>query len=118
MWLTLRVGMSKATQHAIRITIKNVRDGVVCQAEDSIKLAKRKRQSGFLGRLTEQLVLDLQVTDLERILADEAFDGSRTILDGESRSILLVGRGRSGVVLCVQETGDAGAAGAGNPEVG
>ena len=96
----------------------DLRDGVICQTEDSVKLAESKRQSGLLGRLTKQLVLDLQVADLEHIFADVALDGSRTVLDGESRSVLLVGRGSRGVILCVQETGDAGAAGSGDPEVG
>lgn len=95
----------------------NLRNVVVRQTENSVEFTKRKRQSRLLGRLTKQLILNLQIPNLERIPADETLDGSRTILNRESGSILLVRRRSLGVVLCVQETCDAGAACAGDPEV-
>lgn len=70
----------------------NLRDGVVSQTEDTIEFTKCKRQSGFLGSFTEQLVLDGQIADLEGILGDVTFDRSRTILNAKRRSVLLVSR--------------------------
>lgn len=113
MWLTLKrglIGMRRSGR-------KSLRDGVIRQTQDAIEFAKGKRQSGLFGSFTKQLVLDGQITDLEHILGNESLNGSGTVLDTESGTILLV-RGRCGsIVLSVQETGDTGAILARDPEV-
>lgn len=85
-------GRERVRNRRFRRGAQDLRNGVIRQSENSIEFTKRKRQSRLLGRLTKQLVLDLQVANLKDILADEPFDGSRSILDGKRRAILLVGR--------------------------
>lgn len=63
------------------------------------QLSEGKGKTGLFGRLGEVLTWNCQVTDLEGVLGDEAFHGPSSILDGEFGSILLVGRGSTGVVL-------------------
>jgi hypothetical protein len=63
-------------------------------------------------------VLDLQVTDLQSVLRDEAAQATRSVTDGELGAVLLVGaRGRR-VILAVKEAGNRVALRRGNPEVG
>jgi hypothetical protein len=61
-----------------------------------------------LGGLTEELVLDLDVTDLDGVLGDVTLDGTRAVLDGKVGAVLLVCR-RAAVVVLVVEVASNGA---------
>jgi hypothetical protein len=94
------------------------RDGVVAKAHDAVEAAKGKGKAGLRGRLGEQLVLDLEVANLNSVLADVALKAARAIPDGEVGAVLLVGRRLAVVVLGVQVAGDRAAVTAGHPQVG
>ena len=70
------------------------RDGIIGQSQNPIEFPKGERQTGLLGGLPEQLVLDDQIRDSECILADETLDATGSILDGKLGPVLLVS-GRS-----------------------
>ena len=65
-------------------------DGVVAETQDTVKAAKGKSQTGLRGSLTEQLVLDLEVTNLKGVLGDVSLYSSRAIANGEIGAVLLV----------------------------
>jgi len=93
-------------------------DGVVAETHDTVKAAKGKGKTGLRCRLGEQLVLDLEVANLNSVLADVALEAARAIPDGEIGAVLLVGRRLAVVVLGVQVAGNRAAVTAGNPQVG
>jgi hypothetical protein len=80
-------------------------DIVVRQSEDAIKLAKGESETGFLGGLSEQLVLDDQVGDTEVVTRDETLDATGSVLDGEFGPVRLVRLGGGRVVLGVKLRG-------------
>lgn len=78
------------------------RDGVVGETEDTVKLAKGKRESGLLGGLGKVLVLDGEIADNDGVLRDKALERAGAVSDGKLGAVGLV-RGRGGrVVLGVQ----------------
>jgi hypothetical protein len=77
-------------------------DVVVRQSEDTVKLAKGESETGFLGGLSEQLVLDDQVGDTEVVTRDETFNATGSVLDGELGPVRLVRLGGGRVVLGVK----------------
>lgn len=80
-------------------------------------LAERKRQAWLLRCLSEILVLDAEISDLQGILGHEALHRARTILDRELGSVHLVSRRGAGIVLGVEEACNRAALGAWDPEV-
>jgi hypothetical protein len=81
-------------------------------------LAESEGKAGLLGGLSEDLILDGQVTDGEGVLGNKALEGAGSIADGELGSVGLVRRRRSRVVLGVQEASNRRALAGRNPEVG
>lgn len=67
-------------------------DGVVSKTQDAIEPAEGKGQTGFLGSLREELVLDLEVADGDGILRNESTQTARAILDCEGAAVLGEGR--------------------------
>jgi hypothetical protein len=93
-------------------------DGVVAQTHDTVETAKGKGKTGLRSRLGEQLVLDLEVANLDSVLADVALKASGAVSDGKVGAVLLVGGRLAVVVLGVQVAGNGAAVAAGNPQVG
>lgn len=93
-------------------------DGVVAETQDTVETAKGKGQTGLAGRLREELVLDLQVTDGNDVLRDEAAQASGSIADAELGAILLVGRRGRRVILGVKVASNGTTLGRGDPKVG
>ena len=65
-------------------------DGIVTQTEDTVESAKGESKTGLLGSFTEELVLNLDVTDLDSVLGDVTLDGTRAVADSEVGAVLLV----------------------------
>jgi hypothetical protein len=78
------------------------RDGIIGQSQNPIEFPKGERQTGLLGGLSEQLVLDNKVRDYECVLADETLDATGSILDSKLGPVLLVGGRSIRVVLGVE----------------
>jgi hypothetical protein len=93
-------------------------DGVVAETHDTVEAAEGESEAGLRGSLSEQLVLDLEVADLDGVLADVALKAAGAIPDGEVGAVLLVGGRLAVVVLGVQVAGNGAAVTAGNPQVG
>lgn len=93
-------------------------DSVVAKTHDTIEPAEGKGKTRLGGGLSEVLVLDLEVADLEDILRDEAAERTGSIADLELGAVLLVGRRRRRVVLGVKVAGNRVAALRWDPEVG
>lgn len=93
-------------------------DGVIAKTHDTVETAKGEGKTGLRGRLSEQLVLDLEVADLNGVLADVALKAARAVPDGEVGTVLLVGGRLAVVVLGVEVAGNGAAVTAGNPQVG
>jgi len=70
--------------------------------KDTIELSESERKSRLLGRLSEILLLDGEVSDREGVLREEALEGSGTVVDLEGGSVGLVGRRGGRVVLGVK----------------
>jgi hypothetical protein len=87
----------------------------VTQAKDAIKTTESKGEAWFRGSFTEQLFLDLQVTNAQCVLRDVASDLATAVSDPKLRSILLVGRRAGRVVFLVKITGDGTARRARDP---
>ena len=81
-------------------------DGVVAKAHDAVEPAESKSETRLRGGLGKVLVLDLEVTNLEDIIGDEAAERTGSIADLELRAVLLVCRRRRRVVLGVEVAGD------------
>jgi hypothetical protein len=106
-------------KHAVKRRDNAVyRNGVVAKAHDTVEAAKGKGKTRLRGRLGEQLVLDLEVANLDGVLADVALKAARAIPDGKVGAVLLVGGRLAVVVLRVQVAGDGAAVTTGNPQVG
>jgi hypothetical protein len=93
-------------------------DGVVAKTHDTVEAAKGEGKTGLRGSLSEQLVLDLEVANLDGVLADVALKAAGAIPDGKVGAVLLVGGRLAVVVLGVQVAGNGAAVTAGNPQVG
>ena len=74
-------------------------------------------ESGLDGGLGEILLLEGEISDGHDIVGDDTFEGSGAVLNLELGAVGLVGAGLFGVVLGVEEAGDGGAAGGGDPEI-
>lgn len=70
-------------------------DGVETQSQDAVEATEGKSKAGLAGRLGEQLILDLQITDLDGVLRDVSTQTARSVSDLELAAVLLV-RGRRG----------------------
>jgi hypothetical protein len=86
-------------------------DGVVSKTEDAIKSTEGESQTGLLGSFSEELILDLEVTDGDDILGDESAQAARAVLDSEGGAVLAEGRGGRRLVLGVEEASDGVALG-------
>lgn len=86
-------------------------DGVVSETEDAVESAKGKSQAGLLSSFSEELVLDLEVTDGDSILRNESAQATRAVLNSERGAVLTEGRGGRGLVLGVEEASDGVALG-------
>lgn len=73
------------------------RDGVVREAEDTVKLSKRKRESRLLCRLAKVLVLDLEVADGQDIVRNDPLHRTGAVVDLELGPVGLVRRRSLGV---------------------
>lgn len=93
-------------------------DGVVAQTQDTVEAAKGKGQARLAGRLSEVLVLDLQIADLKDVIGDEAAQAAGSVADAELRAVLLVGGRLGRVVLAVEVAGDGAALRGWHPQVG
>jgi len=93
-------------------------DGVVGQTQDAIEAAKRKGQARLAGRLSEVLVLDLQIADANDVVGDEATQAARAVADAELGTVLLVGGRLGRIVLVVEVAGDGAALRRRHPQVG
>lgn len=93
-------------------------DGVIAQTQDTVELTEDEGKAGLLGCLSEVLVLNLDVTNLDGVLRHETTQATRSVSDGEFGAVLLVGRRRRGLVLVVKETGDGAALRRRHPQVG
>lgn len=111
------------------------RDGVISKTEDTVEpykelvrvpsysgvveysLAEGEGETRFLGSFSEVLSRNLDITNAEDIVGDEALHGTSTILNRELGTIRLVCRGLLRVVLGVQEASNRSALYAWNPEV-
>ena len=94
------------------------RDGVITQTQNTIESAEGKGQSRLASSLSEVLLLDLQVADLQSILRDETAQATGTILDGKLGAVLLVCARRRGVIFAVEEASNRTALRGWNPQVG
>lgn len=94
------------------------RDSVVPETQDAVEPAESEGKTWFLGGLSKQLVLDLEVANGHGILGNEASQAARAVLDRERGAILREGRRGRGVVFCVEEAGDGVALRGRNPQVG
>jgi len=79
---------------------------MISETEDTIKSSKCKGQTGFLGSLSKVLVLDFKTTKCNNIVADEALDRARTVLDAKLSAIGAIGVRLSRIVFAVKETGN------------
>ena len=68
------------------------RNGVITETQDTIKSTKGKSQARLAGGFTEELVLDLKVSNPQNVLGDVACNLARAVADTELGSILLVCR--------------------------
>ena len=93
-------------------------DGVIAKTHDAVETTKGEGKTGLRGRLSEELVLDLEVANLNGVLADVALEAAGAIPDGEVGAVLLVGGRLAVVVLGVEVAGNGAAVTAGNPQVG
>ena len=94
------------------------RDGIVSETQDTVEPAEGESKTGLLSSLSEELVLDLEITNGYGILGDEPAQAARAVLDRKGGAVLGEGGRRRGLVLGVQETSDGVALGRRNPEVG
>jgi hypothetical protein len=85
--------------------------------EESDALGKSKCQAWLFNSLSKVLSLDLDVSNLENIIRDEAAHLSSTIVDLERSAILLESARFRRIVLLVQPAGDGGTFRRGDPEV-
>lgn len=90
-------------------------DGVVAETQDTVETAKGKGKTRLRGSFTEELVFDLEVTDLDSVLGDVTLYGTRAVSDGKVRAILLVRRRITVVVLLVEVASDGAAVGGWDP---
>lgn len=67
-------------------------NGVIGQAEDTVKLAEGESKTRLLCSLREVDAGNGEVANPESVLGDEALHGARSILDREVGAIGLVGR--------------------------
>lgn len=93
------------------------RDGVVAETHDTVEAAKGKGETRLRSRLGEELVLDLEVANLDGVLANIALKAAGAVPDGELGAVLLVGRRLAVVILGVQIASNGAAVTAGNPQV-
>ena len=83
-------------------------DGIITQTEDTVESAKSESKTGLLGGFTEELVLDLDVTNLDSVLGDVTLNGTRAVSNSKVGAVLLVCR-RAAVVVLVVEVASNGA---------
>lgn len=93
-------------------------DGVVSKTEDTVEAAEGESQARLLSGLTEELVLDLDVTNLDSVLRDVTLNSTRAVADGKVGAVLLVRRRVAVVVLVVEIASDGTAVRRGDPQVG
>lgn len=94
------------------------RDGVIAKPHDAVKTAEGEGKTRFRGCLSEELVLDLQITNLDGVLADISLKLARAVANLKLRAVLLVRTRITVVVLAVQVTSDRAAVLARHPQVG
>ena len=94
------------------------RNSVISKTKDTIESTKGKGKTWLRGSLTEQLVLDFQVTHLDGVLGNVTLDGSRSVSDGKVGAVLLVGRRAAVVILLVEVASNGATVGRRDPEIG
>ena len=110
-------------------------DGVVSEAEDTVEsryygskrgargverghlLAKGEGETWFLGSLSEVHAFHGEIAHFEVVVRNEAFHGTRTVVNFEISSVGGVGRRGARIVFRVEEARDGRALGTGDPKV-
>lgn len=93
-------------------------DRVKAQTKDAVKATKGESKAGFACCLSEVLLLDLQVTNLQGVLRDETAEAAGAISDRKLGSVLLVCRRCGRIVLVMEIAGDGTTLSGWNPEIG
>lgn len=77
-------------------------DGVVSETQDTIEAAEGESETWLLGSLSEILLLDGEVTDVEGVLGDETAQATRAVDNLEAGTVALVGAGSIGIIGLVK----------------
>ncbi len=93
-------------------------DGVIAKTQNTVEATESKSQARLVSGLGKVGVLDLEVTNGDNVVGDEASQAARAVVDLKIAAVLLVS-GRRGRVICgVKEASNAAARLRRNPEVG
>lgn len=91
---------------------------IVSQTEDTVESAEGESKTGLLGSFTEELILDLDVTNLDSVLGDVTLDGTGAVADSKVGAVLLVCRRAAVVILVVEVASNGATVRRGDPQVG
>lgn len=70
------------------------RNGIITKTKNTVELAEGESQTRLRSGLSEDLVLDLQVSNLEGILGHETAQAARAVANLEGSTVGLIGFGR------------------------